>query len=190
MIRGNNITNSRGRVPNGTLWMRFNCCPNLMFLASPWLKIQIFKLIILPTLSSSKLIVFKINYLFIFTDFEWVMDILLSFCKMVGHENANSLPLTKTSRTTQRIWHKLFSMTQSSGINYWIPQLINRIQRFNLLFCSVTGNKLCIKRIKTTQKVLHDWGNLNHLNDYFLTVLWRAVFRTQPKVYGGAFLQK
>ena len=28
------------------------------------------------------------------------------------------------------------------------------------------------------------------LNGYFLTGLLRAVFRTQPKVYGGAFLQK
>ena len=71
MIRGNNITNSRGWVPNGTLWMRFNCCPNLMFLASPWLKIQIFKLIILLTLSSSKLIVFK-NKLLVHFYWLWV----------------------------------------------------------------------------------------------------------------------
>ena len=28
------------------------------------------------------------------------------------------------------------------------------------------------------------------LNGYFLTALPRAVFRTQSKVYGGAFLQK
>ena len=28
------------------------------------------------------------------------------------------------------------------------------------------------------------------LNGYFLIVLPRAVFRTQSKVYGGAFLQK
>ena len=28
------------------------------------------------------------------------------------------------------------------------------------------------------------------LNGYFLTVLPQAVFRTQPKVYGEAFLQK
>ena len=28
------------------------------------------------------------------------------------------------------------------------------------------------------------------LNGYFLTVLPRAIFRTQSKVYGGAFLQK
>ena len=38
------------------------------------------------------------------------------------------------------------------------------------------------------EKVLHNWGNL--LNGYFLTVLPRALFRTQPKVYGGAFSQK
>ena len=43
-------------------------------------------------------------------------------------------------------------------------------------------------RIKL-QKVLHNWINI-FLNDYFLIVLPRAIFRTQPKVYGGVFLQK
>ena len=40
-----------------------------------------------------------------------------------------------------------------------------------------------------TQEVLHNWGNIA-LNGYFLTVLPRAVFKTQPKVYGGAFLEQ
>ena len=42
-----------------------------------------------------------------------------------------------------------------------------------------------------TQEVLHDWGNIV-LNGNFLTVLPRAIFKTQPKVYGGvgrAFLE-
>ena len=42
---------------------------------------------------------------------------------------------------------------------------------------------------KMTQKALHNWGNI-FLNGYFLTVLPRAVFRTQSKVYGGAFFTK
>ena len=29
-----------------------------------------------------------------------------------------------------------------------------------------------------------------HLNGYFLTVLPKALFRIQPKVYGGAFFAK
>ena len=40
-----------------------------------------------------------------------------------------------------------------------------------------------------TQKVLHNWGNIFKMSN-FLTVLPRAVFITQSKVYGGAFLQK
>ena len=31
------VITSWSRVPNGTLSMRFTCCPNLIFLASPWL---------------------------------------------------------------------------------------------------------------------------------------------------------
>ena len=38
------------------------------------------------------------------------------------------------------------------------------------------------------QNVLHNWGNI-FLNGFFLTVLQRAAFRTQPKVYGGSLLQ-
>ena len=38
MIKSNVITTAWGGVPNGTLLMMFTCCPNLMFLASPWLR--------------------------------------------------------------------------------------------------------------------------------------------------------
>ena len=37
-------------------------------------------------------------------------------------------------------------------------------------------------------QVLHKWENI-FLNSYFSTVLPRAVFRAQPKVYDEAFLQ-
>ena len=43
-------------------------------------------------------------------------------------------------------------------------------------------------RIKT-QKVLRNLGNIFKMNT-FLTVSPRAVFRTQLKAFGGAFLQK
>ena len=36
----NDIIIAWGGEPNGTLSMMFTCCPNLMFLASPWLEIQ------------------------------------------------------------------------------------------------------------------------------------------------------
>ena len=35
---GNDVTNSWSKIPNGTLWMRFTCFPNLMFLTTPWLE--------------------------------------------------------------------------------------------------------------------------------------------------------
>ena len=43
-------------------------------------------------------------------------------------------------------------------------------------------------RIKTHKKVLYNLGNIFKMNT-FLTVLPRFVFRTQSKVYGGAFMQ-
>ena len=39
---GNDAITSCGRVPNRDLWMRFTCCPNLMFLASPWLEVRVY----------------------------------------------------------------------------------------------------------------------------------------------------
>ena len=44
-------------------------------------------------------------------------------------------------------------------------------------------------RIKI-QKVLYNWGNIFLIMGTFLSVLARVVFKTQSKVYGGAFLQK
>ena len=38
----NDITTTWRGVPNGTLSIMFTCCPNLMFLASPWLEIYRF----------------------------------------------------------------------------------------------------------------------------------------------------
>ena len=42
---------------------------------------------------------------------------------------------------------------------------------------------------KDTQKSLHDFGNIFKMNT-FLIVSPRAVFKTQSKVYGGAFFAK
>ena len=66
-IWGNDISTSWGRVPNRTLWIRFTCLPNLMFLASLWLEtgdIQMFKLVIFLTL--------KIDSHFTTFDFYWL----------------------------------------------------------------------------------------------------------------------
>ena len=42
---------------------------------------------------------------------------------------------------------------------------------------------------KKKDKISYKTGEIS-LNSYFLTALSRAVFKTQPKVYGGDFLQK
>ena len=44
-------------------------------------------------------------------------------------------------------------------------------------------------KTEDTKKVLHKLGNIFKMNT-FLTVSPRAVFRTQSKVYGGAFFCK
>ena len=106
----------------------------------------------------------------------------------------NPLPLIKNSRAWHRIWHKPFSIIQSAGIKNWFPQSINRLQRFSLLFLSVTRflifakNKICMIRIKT--KSFTELGKYILNGYFFLTVLPRAVLRTQSKFYGGDFLQK
>ena len=96
--------------------------------------------------------------------------ILLAFGKTLGCKK-NPNPLTKISRATHRIWHKSFSMIQSARIKNWVPELINRLQRFisfcDRLFWFVRQSKIYLIRIKT-QKVLHDWGNI-----FYITILWQ-----------------
>ena len=65
--------------------------------------------------------------------------IWLTLGKTLGHEKLPKSSLKKNSRTTGRMWHKSFSMIQSAGIQNWVPQLIIKLERFNLLFLSVTG---------------------------------------------------
>ena len=146
LIWGNDATTSCGGVLNGNFWMRFTYCPNLMFLASPWLEIYRFSdwsfcwlwavqnWVIFLLLASQNW-----PYLFIFTDFRQITVFLLSLGKMLGHKKQSkpSPFWQKIQEPYHRISHKSFSMIQA-GIKNWVPQLINRLQRLNLLFLSVT----------------------------------------------------
>ena len=129
-----NVITTTWGVPNGTLSMMFTCCPNLMFLASPWLEIYSFQ-----TGHFADFERFKVDihfakywasqnwpYLFSFIDFGQVVVILLNLSKTCHKKQSN-----KNSRTTHRIWHKLFSMIQSAGIKNWCSQSINRLWRFS-----------------------------------------------------------
>ena len=128
---GNGITTSLGRWLTWTLWMKFTWCPNLMFLLSPWLEIYKFS-----------------NWLFCWL---WVVQSWWSFCLLWANQNwpysfilvplgrsqlfywvwakhweaknnPNFLCLTKSSGTMHKVWHKSFSMIQSTGIKNWVPQ--------------------------------------------------------------------
>ena len=48
---------------------------------------------------------------------------------------------------------------------------------------------MCMIRVRTEKKVLCNLGNIFKMNTS-LTVLPRAVFKTQSKVYGGTFFAK
>ena len=89
-----------------------------------------FKLVILLTLSSSKLTLFNISSTF----FGQATYILLS--------------LGKTYHKKHRIWHRSFSMIQSAGIKNWSPQSINRHQSFSLIFLHVTSFSDFCNKIK------------------------------------------
>ena len=112
---------------NGTLWIRFTCYPNLMFLASPGLKI--FKLVILLTLSSSKLILILLT---LGKSKLTLTDCLLSLGRSeIFYWLWARCQAAKKSRTRHRIWHKSFSMIQWAVIKNWVPLLVNRLQGFN-----------------------------------------------------------
>ena len=113
------------RGPNLTLWMRFTRCPNLMFLASPWLKIYRFS-----------------NWSFCLL---WAVQSRLSFCWLLPSQNY-------PTGSFKWLWacHSYFtefgqgirlqeviSIIQSAEIKNWNPQLIRRLQRFSLSFLSV-----------------------------------------------------
>ena len=83
-------------------------------------------------------------------------------------------------------------MIQSAIIKNWFPQSINRLHRFSLLFIPVTRfsdfcNKINMIKIKT--KSLQNW-EISFKWLLSLTVLLRAILRTESKVYSGAFLEK
>ena len=80
------------------------------------------------------------------------------FGQEIPQNNPNSLGLTKKSRTTHRIWHKSFSMIQSARTKNWLPQSINRLQRFSFLFLFVTlFSDFCNKIICMTQDLLNGY---------------------------------
>ena len=125
--------------------MKFTCCPNLMFLASTWLKINRFSnwsfcwLWSVQNWYSFGWLWTSQNWpcLFSFPHFGQV-DRSQLFCsvwaKQAAKNNPNPCRLIKNSRTTHRIWHMSFSMIQSVGIKNLVPQSINILQRCSLLF--------------------------------------------------------
>ena len=95
--------------------------------------IEILKLVILVTLSSSKLIFILITLgkseLMLFVPFYWLWTGQLLYWVWVSYvvkNNPNPLRLIEIQEP-HRIWDNLFSMIQSAGIKNWFPQSINRL---------------------------------------------------------------
>ena len=95
---------------------------------------QIFKLVISLTLSSSKLVFILLTLgkpaLTLIVPFYYVGQvtvILLGLGKLCCEKQSKPSLFDENPRTTHKIWHKLFSMIQSTGISNWFPQSINRL---------------------------------------------------------------
>ena len=133
----NDVTPSWGGVPHGTLWTRFTCCPILMFLASLWLETCRFSNWSYCWLRAVQIDIHffefgqvKIALLVLYSSqlFYWV------WVRKAAKTNPNPLCLIENSQTTHEIWHKSFSMIHLAGSKNWVPQSINRLQRFSLFF--------------------------------------------------------
>ena len=122
------------------------CYPNVMILASLWLKIfRCSNWSSCADFEQSKLDTHFADFGQVKIDltcsFSLTLDtvILLSLGNTLGRgKNPNPHRLIKKSKTTHRIWYKSFSMIQSAGVKNWVPQSINRLQSFALLFLFVT----------------------------------------------------
>ena len=141
----NDITTAWRGVPNGTLSMIFTCCPNLMFLSSPWLEIQRFQIGHFADFEQFKADIHfatrrQVKTVPICSFLLTGDSSQLLYSVWVRHREKQSKPslFDKNSRTTRKIWHKLFSMIQSAAIKNWLPQSINRLYMLSLLFLSVT----------------------------------------------------
>ena len=135
-----NISTSWGRVPKGTLSMRFTCYPNMMFLASPRLEIcrfsdQLFWWIWAVQSWYSFWWLWENqnwSWSFIFTDFGHIY--LNESGLEVWPKKSKPSPFDKKLKNhTKDQW-----LSQWESRTGWVSQLINRLQRFNLLFLSVT----------------------------------------------------
>ena len=103
------------------------------FLLLDW-RYRDFKLVILLTLSSSKLIFIllilgksKLSLFALFYYCGQAIVTLLSLGKTCHEKQSKPSLFDKNSRTTHRIWHKSFSVIQSAKIRNWFPLPMNRL---------------------------------------------------------------
>ena len=135
---------SSGWAPKWTLWIRFTCFPNLMFLAYPWLKIHRFSNSSFSCLRA----VFLIVILLLWKSQNWLYlliltilgrsIILLSLGKTLGRKK-QSKPSVLQKKLKNHAWDlaKVIFNDSISG-NQELGSQLNKLQRFNLLFVFVT----------------------------------------------------
>ena len=129
----------------------------------------------------------------LFTDFGHVTVTLLSLCKTYREKRSKPIPFDKTTRIRFGISHFQWSNSRNQERVSLVNKLASKTQSFisfcNTFFRFYRQNKICMIRIKTHKKVLHNFGNIFKMNT-FLIVSPRAIFRTQLKVNGRDFFAK
>ena len=177
--KSNNVTISNGEVPYQLLSQSCFYCPNLTAVAPLWLETKRF-LTWLWTIdiTTSRGRVPNGTLLIMFTCCPNLMFLAFWWLEYIDFQTGHFANFEQFK----------FGMIQSAGIMNWFAQSINRLQRFSLLFLFVAGFSDMHDKNKDTKSFTELGEYL--LNGYFLTILSRAIFRTQSKVFGGAFLQK
>ena len=112
---------------NGTLWIRFTCCPNLVSSFS-WAKN--FQTGNFADFEQFKIDTHFANFRQVQIDSNWLSLLSLGRSQIFYWLWARC-QAAKKSRTRHRIWHKSFSMIQWAVIKNWVPLLVNRLQGFN-----------------------------------------------------------
>ena len=159
----NVITTAWGGVPNGTLSIMFTCCPNLMFLASPLLKIYRFSNWTFCYFEEFKIDIYFTNFGQVKIDHIWSSLLTLDsfqlfywlWVRHVVKNNSNPLCLIKIQEPHMRSGtiHFQWSKQQEWRTGFLSQWISFKAQSFtsscSTFFWFLRQNEICIIRIKT-----------------------------------------
>ena len=132
--------------------MKLTCIPYCMLLAFPWLEIYRFSELVILLIDCHFLTLgkTKLTLLVYFYCFGQATVILLSLGKTVGCRKQSKPSLSDKKLGSGTRYFQWFNQQESR--TGWVPQLINRLQVFNLLFLSVTWFSDLCRKIKYATK--------------------------------------